>query len=363
MDGLATMYVCGITPYDATHLGHAATYLTFDLLNRVWRDSGVEVSYVQNVTDIDDPLLERAVQTGQDWRVIAQRETELFFSDMTALRVIPPQVYESAVESIPDVVELIQQLPQSAAYLVDSDWYFHSDAVGAVCGWSRTQMQQTFAQRGGDPQRPGKRDPLDSLLWRAEREGEPSWSGALGSGRPGWHIECVAIALRHLQAPLTVQGGGRDLLFPHHDMCNAQVKALTGQSLAQAYVHAGLIGYQGEKMSKSLGNLVLVSQLRANGVSMSALRLALAEGHYRDDREWTQAVLERGETRLALWTAHAEVAVDSILADVRTALRNDLDTDTAMQIIDQRCRESDSRTVVGEVLLRDLADSLFGVQI
>lgn len=356
------MYVCGITPYDATHLGHAATYLTFDLLTRIWRDSGVEVSYVQNVTDIDDPLLERAVQTGQDWRVIAQRETELFFSDMTALRVIPPNVYESAVESIPDVVELIRTLPSSAAYLVDDDWYFHSDAVGDVCGWSRDQMQEIFAQRGGDPHRVGKRDPLDSLLWRAERAGEPAWSGALGSGRPGWHIECVAIALRHLQAPLTVQGGGRDLVFPHHDMCNAQVQALTGKSLARVYVHAGLIGYQGEKMSKSLGNLVLVSQLRAKGVSMSALRLALAEGHYREDREWTEDVLARGQKRLDLWRAHAATAVDSILADVRAALRNDLDTNTAMKLIDERCHQADSHAS-GEVPLRDLADALFGVQL
>lgn len=364
IDGTASMYVCGITPYDATHLGHAATYLAFDLLNRVWRDAEVEVSYVQNVTDIDDPLLERASQTGRDWRDIAQRETELFFSDMTALRVLPPNAYESAVESIPDVIDLVQQISASAAYLVDDDWYFHSEAVGQVCGWDRPKMEAIFAERGGDPQRAGKRDPLDSLLWRAERAGEPMWQGSLGAGRPGWHIECVAIALRHLHAPLTVQGGGRDLLFPHHDICNAQVLEITGKPLAQVYVHAGLIGYQGEKMSKSLGNLVLVSQLRANGVSMSALRLALAAGHYREDREWDESVLARGEQRLALWSTYAASDASDIVADVRAALRNDLDTISAMTVIDQWCvAKRTLRASSSPLPLRDLVDGLFGVEI
>ncbi|MBU6213071.1 MAG: cysteine--1-D-myo-inosityl 2-amino-2-deoxy-alpha-D-glucopyranoside ligase [Actinomycetales bacterium] len=361
-DGLASMYVCGITPYDATHLGHAATYLTFDLLNRVWRDAGLTVDFVQNVTDIDDPLLERAALTGQDWRDIAERETELFRTDMHALRVLPPSHYESAVESIPDVVSLIGQLPPAHAYTVDGDTYFHSAAVGQVCGWDRPAMETVFAQRGGDPARPGKRDPLDSLLWRTEREGEPAWPGALGPGRPGWHIECVAIALRHLHAPISVQGGGRDLLFPHHDMCNAQVLALTGRPLADAFMHTGLIGYQGEKMSKSLGNLVLVSQLRQRGVDLAAVRLALAEHHYSQDREWDEALLARGEARLQVWRAHADAPATDVLDEVRAALRNDLDTPAALALLDSCCAGATTEGGVTDgATLRAVADALLGV--
>ena len=356
------MYVCGITPYDATHLGHAATYLAFDLLNRVWRDAGLVVDFVQNVTDIDDPLLERAALTGQDWRDIAERETELFRTDMQALRVLPPAHYESAVESIPDVVSLIGQLPQPNVYTVDDDTYFHSGAVGDVCGWDRASMESVFAERGGDPARPGKRDPLDSLLWRAQREGEPSWPGALGPGRPGWHIECVAIALRHLHTPMSVQGGGRDLLFPHHDMCNAQVLALTGRPLADAFMHTGLIGYQGEKMSKSLGNLVLVSQLRQQQVDLAAVRLALAEHHYSQDREWDGALLARGESRLQMWRAHADSSVAHVLDDVRAALRSDLDTPAALALLDGCCSAASAAGGdAGSPALRTVADALLGV--
>ena len=367
-NGQASMYVCGITPYDATHLGHAATYLAFDLLHRVWRDAGFTVSYVQNVTDIDDPLLERAAQTGQDWREIAQRETALFFSDMAALKVLPPDHYESAVESIPDVVALVQRMSEQSKYQVDDDWYFHSPVVGDICGWSREQMETIFAQRGGDPSLAGKRDPLDSLLWRAARAGEPAWESALGAGRPGWHIECVAIAMRDLDMPLSVQGGGRDLVFPHHDMCNAQVVALTGQPLADVFAHAGLIGYQGEKMSKSLGNLVLVSQLRNRGVNMSALRLALTQGHYREDREWTEDLLAAAENRLHHWHAHSACNMTNVLGQVREALRHDLDTPSALAIIDDWCHSHQHGAggvaeEPAEAALATVADALLGVSL
>lgn len=363
-DGRASMYVCGITPYDATHLGHAATYLTFDILNRVWRDAAVDVTYIQNVTDIDDPLLERAAATGQDWQVIAQRETELFRTDMQALHVWPPTHYESAVQSIPDVVNLIRSLDSQVVYLVDQDIYFHSDAVGDVSGLDPLTMQALFAERGGDPQRVGKRHPLDSLLWRAERAGEPAWQGELGAGRPGWHIECVAIAMRHATLPLSVQGGGRDLLFPHHDMCNAQAMALTGTPLAQAYVHTGLIGYQGEKMSKSLGNLVLVSQLRAQEVPMSAVRLALAASHYRCDREWDANVLDQGVTRLSRWRECALFDASDVLEDIRAALRTDLDTPSAIALIDGLCASS-ARDVPADypATLSKVVEALLGVQL
>ena len=215
-EGVAKLYVCGITPYDATHLGHANTYVTFDLLNRAWRTSGHQVRYVQNVTDVDDPLLERANATGVDWVALAERETELFRTDMTALRVLAPDAYVGAVESIPWVIEMIQRLQEAGSvYAVDNDLYFdvHSDSgFGSISGWDREQMMKIFAERGGDPDRTGKRDPLDCLLWLAARPGEPAWESPFGAGRPGWHVECSAIARRELGTTIDVQGGGSDLM-------------------------------------------------------------------------------------------------------------------------------------------------------
>ncbi|WP_229847734.1 cysteine--1-D-myo-inosityl 2-amino-2-deoxy-alpha-D-glucopyranoside ligase, partial [Kitasatospora griseola] len=276
----ARLYVCGITPYDATHLGHAATYNTFDLVQRVWKDAGHDVLYVQNVTDVDDPLLERAVATGQDWTELAARETALFREDMTALRMLPPAHYIGAVESIPWIVPLVQQLLASgAAYEVDGDIYFSVESdphFGEVSGLTREQMLPVFAERGGDPERPGKKNPLDALLWLAARPGEPAWDTELGHGRPGWHIECVAIALKFLGMDFDIQGGGSDLSFPHHEMgaSHAQV-ALGAHPYARAYVHAGMVALDGHKMSKSRGNLVFVSALRREGVDPAAIRLAL----------------------------------------------------------------------------------------
>src|SRR3954452_1362027 len=281
----ATMYVCGITPYDATHLGHAATYLAFDLLDRAWRDAGHEVRYVQNVTDVDDPLLERAAETGEDWQELAARETERFRGDMQALRVLPPDEYVGVVESIPLIASMVEQLRELGhAYAVEEDWYFdvHADPdFGSVSGLSRPEMLRLSAERGGAPERPGKRDPLDCLLWRGKRPGEPSWDSDLGPGRPGWHVECSAIAMAHLGADLDVQGGGSDLVFPHHEMSAAQVQAADPKvRFARHYLHTGMVGLRGEKMSKSLGNLLFVSALRSRGTDPTVLRLALMSHHY-----------------------------------------------------------------------------------
>ncbi|MEU4743134.1 cysteine--1-D-myo-inosityl 2-amino-2-deoxy-alpha-D-glucopyranoside ligase, partial [Actinosynnema sp. NPDC023658] len=296
----AGLYVCGITPYDATHLGHAATYLAFDLVHRVWLDNGHDVHYVQNVTDVDDPLLERAERDQDDWVVLGMRETALFREDMVALRVLPPRDYVGAVDAIPEVVEAIAKLMAGgSAYRVDDveypDVYFDHSASGRFgyeSNYDRETMDKYFAERGGDPDRPGKRHPLDALLWRAARPGEPSWPSELGDGRPGWHIECSAIALNRLGTSFDVQGGGSDLIFPHHDVSAAHAEALTGDHpFARLYVHAGMIGLDGEKMSKSRGNLVFVSKLRAMKVDPNAVRLALFAGHYRADRPWSDALL------------------------------------------------------------------------
>jgi L-cysteine:1D-myo-inositol 2-amino-2-deoxy-alpha-D-glucopyranoside ligase len=368
-DGVARLYVCGITPYDATHLGHAATYLAFDTLARVWRDAGLEVRYAQNVTDIDEPLLERAERDGEDWTGLAERETERFRQDMVALRVLPPDWYVGAVEAMDEIADAVAALRDAGlTYDLDGDVYFPVSAAerfGEVSGLGREQMTALFRQRGGDPDRTGKKDPLDALLWLAARPGEPAWDSPLGRGRPGWHIECAAIALNRLGPTIDVQGGGSDLVFPHHEHSAIEAEGLTGEPrFARAYVHAGMVGLDGAKMSKSLGNLVFVSQLRADGVDPGALRLALLSAHYRADREWTPAVLVRGEERLAAWSAG--VARDrgpsgaDLLAAVRGALAADLDTPAALELVDAWCA-SPGDDAEAPALVRDVVDALLGI--
>ena len=367
--GIARLYVCGITPYDATHLGHAATYLAFDTLVRVWLDQGHEVRYVQNVTDIDDPLLIRAMRDGVDWTTIAERDTQLFRDDMTALRVIPPTWYVGAVEAMAEIAELVVRLEQAgAAYSVDGDVYFSVAAAehfGQVAGLDVATMTRLSAERGGDPDRPGKKDPLDCLLWMQQRPGEPGWPSVLGTGRPGWHIECTAIALNRLGDTLDVQGGGSDLAFPHHELSAAEAEVATGVwPFSRAYVHAGMVGLDGQKMSKSLGNLVFVSKLLADGVEPAALRLALLGAHYRADREWTDATLVHGQDRLAAWRAGVARPAgpdgSALLAQLRAALGDDLDTPTALTAVDHWCAGAGD-DAAAPALVRDVVDALLGV--
>ncbi|WIX76136.1 cysteine--1-D-myo-inosityl 2-amino-2-deoxy-alpha-D-glucopyranoside ligase [Amycolatopsis carbonis] len=373
----ARMYVCGITPYDATHLGHAATYLAFDLVNRIWRDNGHEVHYVQNVTDIDDPLLERAERDSDDWVVLAMRETALFREDMEALRVLPPRQFVSVVAAIPEIVEVAAKLlANGSAYRVDDaeypDVYFDHAASGRFGYESRYDeetMAKFFAERGGDPDRVGKRHPLDALLWRVEREGEPSWESELGAGRPGWHIECSAISVNRLGFGFDLQGGGSDLRFPHHEYSAAHAEAVAGEHpFARHYVHAGMIGLDGEKMSKSRGNLVFVSRLRADGVDTSAIRLALFAGHYREDRPWTDALLVEAQERLARWREAVALPAGpdatETLARLRDHLSDDLDTPKALAAIDAWAdaalrRDGSDATAPG--LIRIAVDALLGI--
>jgi L-cysteine:1D-myo-inositol 2-amino-2-deoxy-alpha-D-glucopyranoside ligase len=372
--GTARMYVCGITPYDATHLGHAATYLAFDLVQRVWRDAGLRVHYVQNVTDVDDPLLERADQIGVDWEALAHREIELFRADMTALRVLPPDDYVGAVESIPEIGKAVRRLlDNGAAYYVDQDVYFSVAATGRFgyeSNYSRERMLALSAERGGDPDRPGKRDPLDALLWRAKRPGEPSWDTDLGPGRPGWHIECAVIALNRLGESFDVQGGGSDLIFPHHELSAAHAEALSDSfPFAENYVHTGMIGLDGEKMSKSRGNLVFVSKLRGAGVDPMAVRLALLDGHYRSDREWTGGRLPAAERRLVRWRAAvargSAPPAEPVLDLVRDRLADDLDTAGAIAAVDQWAADRPGRDANRDApaLVANLVDALLGVRL
>ena len=343
---VATMYVCGITPYDSTHLGHAATYLTFDLVYRQWLDLGHAVHYVQNVTDVDDPLFERADRDGVDWRELGDREVARFREDMAALRVLPPRDYVAATQAIPEVIELVEKmLASGAAYVVDGEYpdvYYRADATpqfGYESGYDRETMLRLFEQRGGDPHRPGKTDELDAVLWRAARPGEPSWPSPFGAGRPGWHVECAAIALSRIGSGLDIQGGGSDLIFPHHEFTAAHAECVRGERrFARHYVHAGMIGWDGHKMSKSRGNLVLVSTLRAQGVEPPAIRLGLLSGHYRADRFWSQQVLDEATDRLRRWrTATALPAgpdAADVIARVRQYLADDLNTPKALAALD-----------------------------
>jgi len=370
--GPARMYVCGITPYDATHIGHAATYIAFDLLNRAWRDAGHPVAYTQNVTDVDDPLLERATATGVDWAELAERETELFREDMTALRVLAPDHYIGAVEAIPRIVELVQRmLERGTVYEVDDDLYFDVSSdprFGDVSRLDEAGMLEIFPERGGDPDRPGKKHPLDALVWQAARPGEPAWDSPLGRGRPGWHVECSAIALEHLGRHFDVQGGGSDLVFPHHEMSASHAQAAYDDlTFARAYVHAGMVGYDGEKMSKSKGNLVLVSRLREAGRDPMAVRLAILGHHYRSDWEWTEDDLTGAERRLATWRAAVGSASHddavALAGSVRTALADDLDAPAALAAVDAWAAGDSGSPAdgTGADLVRALLDARLGI--
>ena len=341
------MYVCGITPYDATHLGHAATYLTFDLINRYLRMLGSEVQYVQNITDIDDPLLERANRDGVDWRELAHQQIDLFRSDMVNLRVIPPAHYIGAVDAIPLVTQAITKLDErKSIYGVDTDLYFsvHDDEdFGSRSHLTAEQMLQIFSERGGDPARIGKRDPLDCLVWMSQRPNEPGWESPFSTGRPGWHIECTAIAIEYLTPSdsdstlIDIQGGGSDLIFPHHEMCAAQAKVLSGKELAAHYVHAGMIGLDGEKMSKSLGNLVFVSKLVAAGRNPMAIRWALMKSRYRQDRMWNEEILVEAEMEIAqlraVLSSESFGSTDQLIQGIISAIADDLDTPKALSLI------------------------------
>lgn len=372
------MYVCGITPYDATHLGHAATYLTFDLINRYLLATGAEVLYVQNITDIDDPLLERAARDNLNWEDLATSQIDLFRGDMVNLRVIPPAHYIGAVEAIDLVTQAVTALESAGSiYSIDQDLFFKnysSPDFGSLSHLDKESMREIFSQRGGNPTLPGKIDPLDCLVWMAKRENEPGWPSVHGVGRPGWHIECTAIALKYL-APIEsdatcidIQGGGSDLIFPHHEMCASQARVLTGKDLAATYVHAAMIGLDGEKMSKSKGNLVLVSKLINSGTDPMVIRFALMSQHYRLDRMWTQELLNESIARVSnirkALQSSTIAPTDSVIGQIIHSLSDDLDTPTALAALDTWAADSLNGSSGGDAAeLRCLLDALLGLSL
>jgi L-cysteine:1D-myo-inositol 2-amino-2-deoxy-alpha-D-glucopyranoside ligase len=374
-----SMYVCGITPYDATHLGHAATYLTFDLINRYKRAAGDIVNFVENITDVDEPLFERAHRDSLDWRELGQSQTDLYRNDMTALRIFPPKYFVPVTQVMPLIDEAISSIVKNGyAYKVENDLYFRTREFLADLPVSESDAHEIFGQRGGDPDRAGKEHPLDPVLWIANKENEPGWQSSHGFGRPGWHVECCVISLRYLvgvnflqgnesgETLIDIQGGGSDLIFPHHFMSAAQSKAMTGQEFARAFVHTGMIGLDGEKMSKSKGNLVFVSKLLDQGIDPVVIRYALLQGHYSQDRMWSNEVLQTAiddvqEIRTAL--AMMEVAsTDSLITTLIKGLADDLDTSrffTALKTWVNDCHKGLRGGSAGE--LSRAMDSLLGL--
>ena len=332
---IVTMYTCGITPYDATHLGHAATYLTYDILQRRLRDRGHETRCVRNITDVDDDLLRKARELGVHYLDLAAAEITRFDDDMKALGMIPSYREPRATSAIADIRGFIGQVLDSGhAYQVDGSVYFDISTYpnfGAVSHLDRTTMLELAAERGGNPGDPNKRDPLDFVLWQPSAEDEPAWESRWGAGRPGWHVECSTLALRELGETIDLHGGGEDLIFPHHECEAAQSESATGKTFVRHWMHQSMVRLDGEKMSKSLGNLVFVSELRKT-VDPAAIRVALLAHHYRTPWEWHDDDLTVGVARLAAWQAAGEG--DGALDEVRAALDDDLDSPLALDAID-----------------------------
>jgi L-cysteine:1D-myo-inositol 2-amino-2-deoxy-alpha-D-glucopyranoside ligase len=336
---IVTMYSCGITPYDSAHLGHAFVYLTFDVLQRRLRDAGHETRCVRNVTDVDDDILRKARELGVNFLDLAAQEMVKFDRDMQLLNLLPVYSEPRATGAIPEILTLIgRTFDQGLAYEVDGCVFFEVSKFprfGQVSHESRDAMIELAAQHGGNPDDPRKRDPLDFVLWQPSLEDEPSWESRWGAGRPGWHIECSALALRDLGETLDVHGGGRDLVFPHHECEAAQSESVTGAPFVKHWLHVGLVGLGGAKMSKSLGNLVFVEELVARA-EPAAVRLALLDQHYRGDWEWHDETLSRAQSRLATWRSTLTTGrASTVIDDVRRALDDDLDCPAALLAIDE----------------------------
>ena len=332
---VVTMYTCGITPYDSTHLGHAATYLTYDVLQRRLRDAGHETRAVRNITDVDDSILPKARELGVHYLDLAAAEMARFDADMEALGMLPAYSEPRGTSAIPDIRGFIGMVIDTGhAYEAGGSVYFEVATFprfGELSGYSRDEMLELAAERGGNVDDPNKRDPLDFVLWQPSAEDEPAWESMWGPGRPGWHIECSALCLRELGTTIDLHGGGSDLIFPHHECEAAQSEAATGEPLVRHWMHQAMVRMDGEKMSKSLGNLVFVSELSTTFHPM-AIRLGVLTNHYRTEWEYSDELMPDAQRRWERWLAAGEGT--GALDDVRAALDDDLDTPAAIAAID-----------------------------
>ena len=338
------LYVCGITPYDTTHLGHAFTYCSYDILIRFLEWQGVPLRYVQNVTDIDNDILREARARGQDWRAFGNRWVHRFIDDMIALNVRPPDVYPRATAAIPEIIRAVEVLlSQGHAYARDGWVYCRAQHApfGCLSHLPPHEWLRVAAERGNDPNDPRKEAPLDWVLWQASGHGEPAWPSPWGPGRPGWHIECSALANRHLGPCIDIHGGGTDLSFPHHEAEIAQSEAYTGcRPFARLWVHTAMVCLEGVKMSKSLGNLVMVSDLLQR-YPADAVRLYLGGHHYRQGWSYEEERLIEKARQVAAWQEAAMAggrvpasAIEACERRFRAALEDDLDTPQAIEVLD-----------------------------
>lgn len=351
------IYTCGITPYDATHLGHAAAYVGYDVLQRRLRDRGHETRCVRNVTDVDDDLLRKAREVGMHYLDLAAAETARFDSDMVALGMIPSWSEPRATSAIAEIRSMISTLFEKGnAYTVEGWIYFDVttyEDFGSISGYDHETMLALHAERGGNNEDPKKRNPLDFVLWQPSAPGEPEWESLWGAGRPGWHIECSALALRELEVEtIDLHGGGSDLIFPHHECEAAQSQAATGEPFVRHWMHQAMVRMDGEKMSKSLGNLVFVSELRKT-YDTRAIRLGIVAFHYRTEWEWNEQIMPAAAERLERWVAAGQG--DGALAEVRAALDNDLDTPAAVAAIDAAVADGLGVSSAAELLGIDLS--------
>jgi L-cysteine:1D-myo-inositol 2-amino-2-deoxy-alpha-D-glucopyranoside ligase len=357
--GLVSLYTCGITPYDAAHLGHAATYLAFDLLQRRLRDIGNDTRCVRNVTDVDDDILRKARELGVHYLDLAAEELARFDKSMAALGLLPAASEPRATSAIPEILSLVDAVLESGnAYRSGGAVYFDVstfERFGELSHLGRADMLVLAAERGGNIDDPNKDDPLDFVLWQPSAPDEPSWQSRWGPGRPGWHVECSALALREIGETVDIHGGGRDLVFPHHECEAAQSEAVTGKPLARHWMHAGMVGLDGEKMSKSLGNLVFVEDLLDKS-EPAVVRLALLSHHYREDWEWRDEEIDIAADRLDSWRSAASPAggpddsESSLIDSVRDRLDEDLDTSSAVALMDEAASASPKRAVAAQLI-------------
>lgn len=348
------MYVCGITPYDTTHLGHAFTYMAFDVLQRFLTYKGYKVTYVQNVTDIDDDILKRAKKVKQDWKALGEFWTDKFLTDLKHLNIQMPTHFVKATETIPAIVEIVQSLEKKGyAYKRKGNVYFDTardPEYGKLSKYSKQTMIKLSKERGANPDDPLKKDPLDFILWQKSLPDEPSWQSPevqgqvyLPPGRPGWHIECSAMIYKYLGKYIDIHGGGSDLIYPHHESEIAQSEQFTGvKPFVNFWMHTGAVGYQGEKMSKSLGNLVMVSDLLKT-YDPNVMRYLLLSHHYRKPWEYKESMVKNAATKIKKFTSivipdpnfHRDDKKAAILKEFEKALANDLDTSQALQIMEK----------------------------
>ncbi len=377
-DGRVGMYVCGITPYGVTHLGHAFTYAFFDVLGRFLRHAGYHTMYVQNLTDIDDDIIKRAHEEKKDWRELGEENAQKFLNDQQWLGNTPPDGYPRATDHIREIIALVEKIMRKGmAYEKNGNVYFDTrrdSRYGELARLSYKKMLAVANERGNHPNDPNKKDPLDFVLWQAKKANEPFWMSPFGKGRPGWHIECSAMAEKYLGKTIDIHGGGGDLIFPHHESEEAQSRAATHKQFARWWMHAGMLKYKGEKMSKSLANLVLIANLKKR-YTANAVRIYLLSHHYRSSFEYHERDMKQAEETDLLfqrvWRLQSALGKPFIVSPYShrfyQSLHDDMDTPKALRVMEQIAREAikgkEKRNITDAKAFLNTAFSIMGLRL